>query len=38
MKDKQTTNIEQWFIPIKRDQNRGIICETNEENKTKNSN
>ena len=30
MKDKQTTNIEQGLIPTKRDQNRGIICETYE--------
>ena len=38
MKDKQTTNIEQWLIFIKRDQNRSIICEKKEENKVENSN
>ena len=30
MKDKKTTNIEQGLIPIKMDQNRGIISETDE--------
>ena len=38
MKDKQTTNIKQGLIPIERDQNRGIIYKTNEENKAENSN
>ena len=32
MKDKRTTNIKQVLISIKRDQNRCIICETNEKN------
>ena len=30
MKDKKTTNIEKGLIPIKMDQNRGIISETDE--------
>ena len=38
MKDKQTTNIEQGLIPIKRDQNRSIIYEIDEQNKVENLN
>ena len=36
MKDKKTTNIEQGLIPIKMDQNRGIILK--QMNKTKQKN
>ena len=38
MKDKRTTNMNQGLISIKKDQNKCIICETNEEKQAENLN